>query len=142
EVVVDGPDSVVVRLNKPTAVFEDDVAERLFIIPRHIWSTVTDPAKFRGPNAVIGSGPYKLGSEDEASGSYLFTANDSFYLGAPYVKRLELVPAPDELLALQRDQIDAGELLEDPAPEAEIKSFESNPRYTELQGSYDWMLAL
>ena len=142
EVVVDGPNSVVVRLNKPTAVFEDDVAERLFIIPRHIWSTVTDPAKFRGPNAVMGSGPYKLESEDEASGSYLFTANDSFYLGSPYVKRLELVPAPDELLALQRDQLDAGELLEDPAPEAEIKSFESNPKYTELEGSYDWMLAL
>ena len=142
EVVVDSPTSVVVRLNKPTAVFEDDVAERLFIIPKHIWSTVTDPAKFRGANAVMGSGPYKLESEDEASGSYLFTANDSFYLGAPYVKRIELVPAPDELLALQRGQLDAGELLEDPAPEAQIKAFESNKEFTELDGSYDWMLAL
>jgi peptide/nickel transport system substrate-binding protein len=142
EVVVDSPTSVVVRLNKPTAVFEDDVAERLFIIPQHIWSTVTDPAKFRGPNAVMGSGPYKLESEDEAAGSYLFTANDSFYLGSPYVKRIELVPAPDELLALQRGQLDAGELLEDPAPEAQIKAFESNKEFTELQGTYDFMLAL
>src|SRR5438477_516369 len=94
EVVVDGPNTAVIRLNKPTAVFEEDVAMRLFIIPQHIWSTVTDPAKFRGSGAVTGSGPYKLGSEDEAAGSYLFTANESFFLGSPYVKRLELVPAP------------------------------------------------
>jgi peptide/nickel transport system substrate-binding protein len=142
EVVAEAPNAVVVRLNKPTAVFEEDVAMRLFIIPRHIWSSVTDPAKFRGPGALIGSGPYKLESEDEAAGSYLYTANESFYLGAPYVKRLELVPAPDELLALQRDTIDAGELLEEGAPEEQVKAFESNPRFTKLEGPYDWLLAL
>ena len=142
EVVVEPPNVVVVRLNKPTAVFEEDVAMRLFIIPQHIWSTVTDPAKFRGPGAVMGSGPYKLESFDEAAGTYLYTANDSFFLGSPYVKRLEHVPAPDELLALQRDQIDAGELLEEPAPEEQIKAFESNPRFTKLEGPYDWLLAL
>jgi peptide/nickel transport system substrate-binding protein len=142
EVVVESPTVVVIRLNKPTAVFEEDVAMRLFIIPRHIWSTVDDPAKFRDPKAVVGSGPYKLESEDEAAGTYLYTANDSFYLGAPYVKRLELVPAPDELLALQRDTIDAGELLEEGAPEEQIKAFESNPKFTKLEGPYDWLLAL
>ena len=142
EIVVESPNTVVVRLNKPTAVFEEDVAMRLFVIPRHVWSTVTDPAKFRGPGAVMGSGPYKLESADEAAGTYLFTARDSFYLGSPYVKRLELVPAPDELLALQRGNIDAGELQEEPAPEEQIKAFESNPKYTKLDGSLDWLLAL
>ena len=142
EVTVDGPKAVTVRLNKATAVFEEDVAERLFIIPQHIWSSVTDPAKFRGPTALVGSGPYTLTAQDEAAGSYQFTANDSFYLGAPYVKRIELVPAPDELLALERDQVDAGELLEDPAPEAQIKAFEANKAFTKLEGTYDWMLAL
>jgi peptide/nickel transport system substrate-binding protein len=142
EVVVESPAVVVIRLNKPTAVFEEDVAMRLFVIPRHVWAAVTDPAKFRGAGAVMGSGPYKLASEDEAAGSYLFTANDSFYLGSAYVKRIELVPAPDELLALQRDQVDAGELVEEPAPEEQIRAFESNPRFTKLEGPYDWMLAL
>ena len=142
EVVAESPNVVVIRLNKPTAVFEEDVAMRLFVIPRHVWSTVTDPAKFHGPGAVMGSGPYKLASDDEAAGTYAFTANDSFFLGSPYVKRIELVPAPDELLALQRDDIDAGELQEEPAPEEQIKAFESNPRYTKLEGSLDWMLAL
>jgi peptide/nickel transport system substrate-binding protein len=142
EVVVEPPNVVVIRLNKPTAVFEEDVAMRLFIIPQHVWSTVTDPAKFRGPGAVMGSGPYKLESEDAAAGTYLFTANASFYLGSPYVKRIELVPAPDELLALQRGDVDAGELLEEPAPEEQIKAFESNRNFTKLDGSFDWMLAL
>jgi peptide/nickel transport system substrate-binding protein len=142
EVVVDGPKTVVIRLNKPTAVFEEDVAMRLFIIPQHIWSPVTDPAKFRDPAALVGSGPYKLESEDEAAGSYLYTANESFFLGSPYVKRLELVPAPDELLALQRGEVDAGELLEESAPEEQIKAFESNSNFTKLEGSFDWMLAL
>ena len=142
EVVVEPPNVVVVRLNKPTAVFEEDVAMRLFVIPQHVWSTVTDPAKFREPAAVIGSGPYKLESADEAGGAYLFIANDSFYLGSPYVKRVELVPAPNELLALQRDEIDAGEIVEESAPEEQIKAFESNPRFTKLEGPYDWLLAL
>ena len=142
EVVVESPTVVVVRLNRPTAVFEEDIAMRLFIIPRHIWSTVTDPAKFREPGAVVGSGPYRLDSVDEAAGTYLYTANESFFLGSPYVKRLELVPAPDELLALQRDEIDAGELLEEPAPEEQIKAFESNSRFTKLDGPFDWLLAL
>ncbi len=142
EVVVEAPDVVVIRLNKPTAVFEEDVAMRLFVIPQHIWSSVTDPAKFREPGALVGSGPYKLESEDEAAGTYLFTANDSFYLGSPYVKRIELVPAPDELLALQRGDVDAGELLEDSAPDEQIKAFESNRNFTKLDGPFDWMLAL
>ena len=142
EVVAESPGTVVIRLNKPTAVFEEDVAMRLFVIPRHIWSDVADPAKFREPAAVVGSGPYRLESVDEAAGTYLYTANESFYLGSPYVKRLELVPAPDELLALQRGEIDAGELLEEPAPEEQIKAFESNPRFTKLDGPYDWLLAL
>ena len=58
------------------------------------------------------------------------------------MKRLELVPAPDELLGLQRGEIDAGELLEEPAPEEQLKAFESNPSFTKLEGPCDWMLAL
>jgi peptide/nickel transport system substrate-binding protein len=142
EVVVESPNVVVVRLNKPLAVFEEDVAMRLFVIPRHVWSAVTDPAKFRGDGAITGSGPYRLESVDQAAGSYLYTANEAFFLGAPYVKRLELVAAPDELLALQRGDLDAAELLEEPAPEEQLKAFESDKRFSKLEGSFDWVLAL
>ncbi|MGH2651408.1 MAG: ABC transporter substrate-binding protein, partial [Actinomycetota bacterium] len=141
EVVVEPPNVVVIRLGAPSAVFEEDVAMRLLIIPRHIWSTVTDPAKFREPGAVMGSGPYKLESVDQAAGSYLYTANESFFLGPPYVKRLEFVPAPDELLGLQRGDLDAAELLEEPAPEEQLKAFDDR-RFTKLEGSFDFLLAL
>jgi peptide/nickel transport system substrate-binding protein len=142
EVVVESPTTLVIRLNTPNAVFEENVAMRTFIIPKHIWSTVTDPTKFRDPKATIGSGPYKLQSVDEAGGSYLYTANEAFFLGVPYVRRLEFVPAPDELLGLQRGEIDAAELSEEPAPEEQLKAFESNPQFGKLQGTGDWNLAL
>ena len=142
EVVAENPTTVVIRLNSPSAVFEESVAMRVFIVPRHIWSSVTDPARHRGPTALIGSGPYKLESYDEASGSYLYTANQDFFLGVPYVRRIEFVPAPDELLGLQRDEIDAASLSEEPAPDAQLKAFESNPQFGKLESAGDWNLAL
>ena len=142
EVVAESPTSVVIRLNNPSAVFEESVAMRVFIIPKHVWSSVTDPTKYRDPKATMGSGPYKLQSADEAAGTYLYTANEQYFLGVPYVRRLEFVPAPDELLGLQRGEIDAAELSEDPAPEEQLKAFESDPRFGKLEGSGDWNLAL
>ena len=142
EVVVESPTSVVIRLNNPSAVFEESVGMRVFIVPRHIWSTITDPARHRGPTALIGSGPYKLESFDEAAGTYLYLANEDFFLGVPYVRRLEFVPAPDELLGLQRGEIDAASLSEDPAPEAQLRAFETNPQFGKLESAGDWNLAL
>ena len=142
EVVAESPTTVVIRLNSPSAVFEESVAMRVFIVPKHVWSSVTDPAKYRDPKAVMGSGPYKLQSVDEAAGSYLFTANEAYFLGVPYIRRLEFVPAPDELLGLQRGEIDAAELSEEPAPEEQLKAFESDPKFGKLEGTGDWNMAL
>ena len=132
EVVAESPTTVVVRLPGPSALFEPTVAGRVPIIPRHIWESVTDPAKFLQPEAVIGSGPYKLASYDRATGSYLYVANESYFLGAPYVKRLEFVPAPNELVALQRGEIDlatAGiENLEEPIPDAAFSAFQNDTK--------------
>lgn len=79
--------------------FEPTVAGRVPIIPRHVWEPVTDPAKFVEPRAVTGSGPYTLTSYDRSTGSYLHVATSRTFLGAPYVKRLEFVPAPNALVA-------------------------------------------
>ena len=142
EVVAESPTTAVIRLNTPSAVFEESVAMRVFIIPKHVWSSVTDPTKYRDPKATMGSGPYKLQSVDEAAGTYLYTANEQYFLGVPYVRRLEFVPAPDELLGLQRGEIDAAELSEEPAPEEQLKAFEADPRFGKLEGTGDWNLAL
>ena len=105
-VTVEAPATVVFSLDRPYAPFEESVAGRVPIIPKHVWSAVTEPAKQRGPEAVMGSGPYKLEQFDEATGSYLYTANEGYFLGAPMVKRLEFIPTGNDFLALERGELD------------------------------------
>ena len=142
EVIADGANVVVFRLDRPSATFEESVASRVMIIPKHVWAEVTDPRKLRGVSAVMGSGPYKLVSYDEAAGSYLYVANDAYFLGPPVVRRLEFVPAPDELLALRRGVVDAAEILEEGVPKEQLSAFEGQAKFGKLQGSGDWNLAL
>jgi peptide/nickel transport system substrate-binding protein len=105
------------------------VAVRVPIVPKHVWETVTDPAKYREPNGLVGTGPYRLESWDEAAGSYLYVSNDDFFMGPPYVKRLEFVPAPDELKSLQRGELDVAQLSESsPVPEDVLAQFKA-PQY-------------
>ncbi len=141
---VKAPDdrTVVFSLPKPFAPFAETIAGRVPIIPEHIWAGVKDPQKFRGPKAVTGSGPYKLKSYDAAAGSYLFEANKDFFLGEPVVKRLEFVPAKDELLALRRGELSIGSTgLEDALPDAAVAPFRQAP-YGELDGPGEWTRAL
>ncbi len=143
EVTADGPRQVVFRLSRPSAAFEEEVAMSVLIVPQHIWAGVDDPGKLRGPEATMGSGPYLLESVDEASGSLLFTANEDFYLGAPVVKRLEFVPTEDELLAIQRGELDAAEnALEEPVPQGLLDALEENPQIgrEDAEGSWNRML--
>ena len=142
EVVAENPSTAVIRLNSPQAGFEVTTAGRIPIIPRHVWSSVTDPAKLRDPKALMGSGPYKLQSIDEAAGNYLFVANESYFLGVPYVRRIEFVTVGDSLLALQRGEIDAGSPgSEEGMPEDALKPFET-PRFEQVTGAGEWNRAL
>ncbi len=102
-----GERQVAIKLKRPFAPFLTTIAEPVFIIPKHIWEKVEDPKKFTGPEAVIGSGPYKLIQYSKAEGAYLYEANDDYFLGKPYVQRLEFIPVGDVALALANRQIDA-----------------------------------
>lgn len=129
EAVAEAPNRVVLRTDPAFAPFVDRVAIRVPIVPKHVWQAVTDPAKYRERDGVVGTGPYKLESWDEAAGSYLYVANDEFFMGPPYVKRLEFVPAPDELQALQRGEIDVAQMSEaSPVPDEVLAQFKQ-PRY-------------
>jgi len=105
---VTGPRSFEFHLEKPNLAFEKNVLTFVSIVPRHIWASVDDPAKVQDQSILMGSGPYRLESYSRGEGAYLFTANDDFFLGPPFVKRLELKPAGDEGAALLAGQIDAG----------------------------------
>lgn len=108
-VTADGPERVVFKLKSPRADFLDGIAGAfgVAIIPKHIWSKVTDPGRFQGKRALIGSGPYRLKSFDTTTNTFDFVANKDFYLGRPKVQEIQIVPEANPLLALQRGQLDS-----------------------------------
>jgi peptide/nickel transport system substrate-binding protein len=103
------PKTVVITLKSVRPSFLQDVGGTFGfgIMPKHIWSTVTDPAKFQGATALIGSGPYKLQNFDLTTNSFNFVANEDFYLGPAKVQQFQVVPVADALLALERGEVDA-----------------------------------
>lgn len=140
DVVATDDRTAVFHLPSPFGPFEEGVASDMLIIPEHVWSEVDDPAKLRGPEAVMGSGAYMLDDLDEAAGSYRYVANEDFFLGPPVVRVLEFVPAEDELLALQRGEIDAAEIAREPIPQQQLEALRAS--FDELDGTRDWNLAL
>ena len=102
-----GQNQVAIRLARPFAPFLQTTAEAMFVFPRHIWEDVADPQTFVEPEAFIGSGAYRLVEYSQEEGTYLFEANPDFFLGAPYVQRIEFVPVSDPILALSNREIAA-----------------------------------
>ena len=81
---------------------------RLFVVPRHVWSQVNNVANFNNTRPV-GSGPYNL-SRASPSQDYVFNKNPRYWQkGQPKVPCLEYVQASsnDAALALiQSGQVD------------------------------------
>ena len=92
--------TVEITLGAPNPSFPLQALADVPIIPEHVWSKVDDPEKFRGRQAVMSTGPYHLKEHDPGAKSYLYEANEDYFLGTPVVRRMEFVPAKDELLAL------------------------------------------
>jgi len=101
--------TLTVKLQWPFAPFIHDVAGVLPMIPTHVWSAVSDPLRFQGPDAVIGTGPYVFGSYTEGQGAYLFKANDGFFAGRPAFRELayRLLPEAQQPLGLQNGVVDS-----------------------------------
>ncbi len=128
--VVD-PRTVRIRLNRPFAPFLENVAGIMPILPKHIWEPVSDPLKFSGPDAVIGSGPYKFGSYKEGTGEYQFDANAAYFRGRPTVDTLRyvLIPQAQSAVGIQTHAADA--IL---ATDYDVvKAFGQGPNYRALQ---------
>ena len=102
-----GEDQVAIKLVRPFAPFLQATAEAMLVFPRHLWQDVIDPQAFTEPAAFIGSGAYKLVEFSQEEGTYLFEANPGFFLGAPYVRRIEFVPTSDNILALSNGDVAA-----------------------------------
>ncbi|HVL28579.1 MAG TPA: ABC transporter substrate-binding protein [Acidimicrobiales bacterium] len=148
-VTVEPPNVVVITLERPYAPFEENVAGRVSILPERVWSGVTEPARERGPHALTGTGPYRLEQFDQATGSYLFTANESYFLGPPVVKRLEFTPTGDDFAALQRGELHVAATgfaggasgAEEGLPDATLRLFEGN-RFGRVEAPGEFVRAL
>ena len=98
---------VEIEMVRPYAPFLQTVAEATLIFPQHIWQDVAEPQPFTDSSAFIGSGAYRLVEYSQEEGTYLFEANPDFFLGTPYVRRIEFIPTSDEILALSNGDIAA-----------------------------------
>jgi peptide/nickel transport system substrate-binding protein len=89
--------TVKLHLAEPYAPFLQDVAGAQPILPRHIWENVTAPEEFQTPEAVIGTGPYRLADYSKEHGTYLYKANDDYYLGRPAVSEIRFIKLAAEM---------------------------------------------
>ena len=99
-VAATGAATVQITLDAPRVTFLEAVAGALPIIPRHVWSAIADPGAALDRKVLVGSGPYRLDSYGDDGGPLLYTARDDYFLGAPYVRRIEMNPINDEFSGL------------------------------------------
>jgi peptide/nickel transport system substrate-binding protein len=131
-----------IELSKPYAPFLANIAGAVPVIPKHIWGKIANPFEYVAPEAVIGSGPYKLVTYEKTAGAYRYEAYDDFWLGKPFVQRIELVPVADELAALRQGGIDgAGFPYEGGITDEMLAPFQQ-PTFGIVTAPGDWNAAI
>ncbi len=103
-----GPSTVEITLTRPHNTFVGQVAAALPIVPKHVWASINDPVGVDDLKKLVGSGAYRLREYNGDGGAMLYTARDDFFLGAPFVKRIEERAIEDPIAALAAGQTDAG----------------------------------
>lgn len=130
--------TVKVYLGRPYAPFIEIVAGTLPILPQHIWKDVENPEKFQDQTALVGSGPFKLADYNKEQGTYLYEANESYYLGAPKFKQIRFVKISGTMApaALRQKQVDVVSAPPELTGELEKEGFKI------IMGSHDWTAKL
>jgi peptide/nickel transport system substrate-binding protein len=131
-VTVDADHSVGVRLKAPRAAMLDHIG-RTRIIPRHIWEGIERPKEFTAPEAVIGSGPYRLAHYSKAHGTYRFEAFEDFWGPRPRVGAIEFIPVSEPILAYEKGEIDLTAVTPDVQPR-----FADNPDHRIVRSPAFW----
>ncbi len=129
EVRATGNHIIEMTLDVAAVTFPEAIAAAIPIIPRHVWSNVAEASTAQDPAVLVGTGPYRLESYDRAQASYLFAARDDYFLGRPYVERIEITAVGNELTALLAGGIDAaGSAVTGVQPVA-LGPFRDDPSY-------------
>ena len=130
--------TAVIHLTEPFAPFLVDIAGDVPIIPEHIWKDVSDPGKFVGDTAVIGTGPFKLVEYNKDLGYYEWKANEEYFKGKPVIDKLISMAVNDPAAALTTGGIDETGFWGQRAEAA--SDFENKPDFGVRWGSSYWVL--
>ena len=129
EVRATGERTVEFRLPRPDAAFLQQTLGTMPIVPEHVWSAIEDPQSVRDPTLLVSTGPYTLAARDEAQGTELYLAKERYFLGRPYVRRIEMLPAENYLAALRTGALDAADSDVEGVRDDVVKPFRENPEY-------------
>lgn len=108
EAEVVSPDHLKLSLKKPDAGLLNGLLLSMPVLPKHVYQDVAEPQRFAAPEAVIGSGPYRLVEYSKAQGRYLLEGNADYFLGKPKFKHIAIVKMATDaaLRAAQAGDID------------------------------------
>ena len=129
DVVATGERSVEFRLDRPDPTFLQFVLGTMPIVPEHVWSKISDPMGTFDKRVLVSTGAYSLASRDETKGTEAYVAKDGYFLGAPYVQRIEMLPVDDALAALRIGQLDGADTAAEGTRNEILKPFRDNPDY-------------
>jgi peptide/nickel transport system substrate-binding protein len=110
DVRVLGERKVEFRLDRPDPLFVQHVLGSMPITPEHTFAGITDPMGTQENKVLNGSGAYRLTNRSLTQDYEAYDAKDDYYLGTPFVKRIEMVTTTDDndLNALLIGALDAG----------------------------------
>jgi peptide/nickel transport system substrate-binding protein len=129
EVVATGERSVEFRLDRPDATFVQFVLGTMPIVPEHVWSKISDPMGTFDKRVLISTGAYSLASRNEAQGTEAYVAKDGYFLGAPFVQRIEMLPVDDALAALRIGELDGADTQAEGTRNEILAPFRDDPKY-------------
>ncbi|AEG13790.1 ABC-type transporter, periplasmic subunit [Desulfofundulus kuznetsovii DSM 6115] len=132
KVEVVGDRQVLITVSEPNAAMLYNLGLTR-IIPKHIWENVDNPKEFTKPEAVIGTGPYRLTEYNKEHGTYRFEAFEDFWGPRQRVKVIEFVPVSEEILAFEKGEIDLAGVTPDVLPR-----FQNDPQYKIVKNPGFW----
>ena len=126
-----GERSVEFRLAKPEATFLQQTLGTMPIVPEHVFSKISDPMTVFDASVFVGSGAYTLASKNVNADTELYVARDDYYLGRPYVPRIEMlgVPEDNELVALRAGVLDGASADEEGVRNEVLAPFRDDPEF-------------
>lgn len=122
--------TLTMKLTKPDAKFLLQPLADFPVLPKHIWSEITDPSN---STTSLGSGPYIL-EEYKANQYYTLKANPNYFKGKPVADRIVMPLISDSnamYTALQAGQVDI--ISASITPEL-VEQFKSNAKLKVVNG--------